>query len=51
MPALLIWTLLGIAGGWALALIFVLGSLPAWIAGAADGDLAELGILDREDGR
>lgn len=38
------WILLGIASGWGLCAITVLGCLPRWIRNAADGDLAELGI-------
>lgn len=42
----LAWVLLGIAGGWGLCAVTVIGLMPRWIRGAADGDLAELGILD-----
>lgn len=47
----LTWIVLGLASGLGLCTVIVLGCLPLWIANAADGDLAELGILDIRDGR
>jgi hypothetical protein len=49
MPPLFVWTLLALAGVWGLSFVVVLGCLPHWLANAADGDAAQLGILDLAD--